>query len=70
MLPNEKNREALENFTEQLDVEGRSLWADARRRFMHNKAAITSLCLLFLITLFVILCRCCRSSPMTIPTGA
>ena len=47
MLPNEKNREALENFTEQLDVEGRSLWADARRRFMHNKAAITSLCLLF-----------------------
>ena len=54
MLPNEKNREALENFTEQLDVEGRSLWADARRRFMHNTAAITSLCLLFLITLFVI----------------
>lgn len=46
---------ALETFSEQLDIEGRSLWQDARRRFIHNKAAITSLCVLFLITLFVIL---------------
>ena len=29
----------------------RSLWSDARRRFMRNKAAIVSLCLLFVIAL-------------------
>lgn len=45
----------LENFSEQLDIEGRSLWQDARRRFIHNRAAIASLCTLFLITLFVII---------------
>ncbi|MCC8368004.1 MULTISPECIES: oligopeptide ABC transporter permease OppC [Xenorhabdus] len=55
MLLNKKNSEALENFSEQLEIEGRSLWQDARRRFIHNKAAITSLCILFVITLFVIL---------------
>ncbi|PHM38753.1 oligopeptide ABC transporter permease OppC [Xenorhabdus innexi] len=55
MLLNKKNSEALENFSEQLEIEGRSLWQDARRRFIHNKAAITSLCVLFVITLFVIL---------------
>ncbi|VTR44037.1 Oligopeptide transport system permease protein oppC [Serratia fonticola] len=49
-----KNSEALENFSEQLEVEGRSLWQDARRRFMHNRAAVTSLFVLALITLFVI----------------
>lgn len=54
MLSNQKNSEALANFSEQLDIEGRSLWQDARRRFMHNRAAIFSLCVLFLITLFVI----------------
>ena len=31
---------------------GRSLWADAKRRFMRNKAAITSLVILILIVLF------------------
>jgi oligopeptide transport system permease protein len=30
---------------------GRSLWSDARRRFMRNKAALFSLCLLTLISL-------------------
>ena len=54
MLSMKENSEALGNFSEQLDVEGRSLWQDARRRFMHNKAAITSLVLLFCILLFVI----------------
>jgi oligopeptide transport system permease protein len=49
-----KNSEALENFSEQLEVEGRSLWQDARRRFMYNRAAVTSLFVLALITLFVI----------------
>ena len=32
-------------------VQGRSLWSDARRRFMRNKAALISLCLLALIAL-------------------
>ncbi|NBM55548.1 oligopeptide ABC transporter permease OppC [Proteus vulgaris] len=54
MLSLKENSEALGNFSEQLDIEGRSLWQDARRRFMHNKAAITSLVLLFFILLFVI----------------
>ena len=32
-------------------VQGRSLWSDARMRFMRNKAALLSLCLLALIAL-------------------
>ena len=32
-------------------VSGRSLWADARGRFVRNKAALISLCLLLLVTL-------------------
>lgn len=38
-----------------MEVEGRRLWADAHRRFIHNKAALTSLFILLLIALFVIL---------------
>lgn len=50
-----KNREAIENFAEQLnEVEGRSLWQDARRRFMRNKAAMVSLTILVFMTLLVI----------------
>ena len=33
MLSLKENSEALGNFSEQLDIEGRSLWQDARRRF-------------------------------------
>ena len=40
MMLSKKNSEALENFSEKLEVEGRSLWQDARRRFMHNRAAV------------------------------
>ncbi len=54
MLTKKKSSEALENFTEKLEIEGRSLWQDARRRFIHNRAAIVSLVVLLLITLFVI----------------
>ena len=50
-----KNSEALENFSEKLEVEGRSLWQDARRRFIHNRAAITSLVVLAIIGVFVAL---------------
>ncbi|PNK60799.1 oligopeptide ABC transporter permease OppC [Psychrobacter sp. FDAARGOS_221] len=35
-------------------VKGRSLWQDAWRRFYKNKAAIASLVILFLVTLFVL----------------
>ncbi|MFP1937516.1 oligopeptide ABC transporter permease OppC [Lonsdalea quercina] len=55
MFWNKKNRDALGRFSEQLDVEGRGLWQDARRRFIHNRAALTSLLLLLLITLFVVI---------------
>ncbi len=34
------------------EVKGRSLWADARRRFLRNKAAVAGLVLLVLIAVF------------------
>ncbi len=55
MMLSKKNSEALENFSEKLEVEGRSLWLDGRRRFMHNRAAVASLIVLVLIALFVTL---------------
>lgn len=69
MMLSKKNSETLENFSEKLEVEGRSLWQDARRRFMHNRAAVASLIVLVLIALFVIQHRCFPSLPMTILTG-
>lgn len=54
MIAKKENLKALESFSEQLEVEGRSLWQDARIRFMRNKAAMVSLCILVLITLAVI----------------
>ncbi|MEZ3500530.1 oligopeptide ABC transporter permease OppC [Pantoea sp. KPR_PJ] len=54
MMLSKKNSEALDAFSEKLEVEGRSLWQDARRRFIHNRAALISLMVLLLITLFVI----------------
>lgn len=53
MMVGNKNAEALEKFSEALEVEGRSLWQDARRRFIHNKAALASLIILGLIVVFV-----------------
>lgn len=54
MFLNKKNAQVVENFGEQLEVEGRSLWQDARRRFVHNRAALASLFVLGLIALFVV----------------
>ncbi|GME31449.1 oligopeptide ABC transporter permease OppC [Pantoea agglomerans] len=54
MILSKKNSEALDAFSEKLEVEGRSLWQDARRRFIHNRAALISLLVLLVITLFVI----------------
>ncbi|CAO96632.1 oligopeptide ABC transporter permease OppC [Erwinia tasmaniensis] len=55
MMLSNKNSEALDNFSEKLEIEGRSLWQDARRRFIHNRAALASLFVLLLVTLFVVL---------------
>ncbi|ALV92108.1 MULTISPECIES: oligopeptide ABC transporter permease OppC [Pantoea] len=54
MMLSKKNSEALDAFSEKLEVEGRSLWQDARRRFIHNRAALISLLVLLVITLFVV----------------
>ncbi|WP_019615434.1 oligopeptide ABC transporter permease OppC [Psychromonas ossibalaenae] len=54
MLTNKQNLDALDKFSENLEIEGRSLWQDARIRFMRNKAAMVSLVILVLITLSVI----------------
>lgn len=43
------------------DVAGRSPWVDARGRFLRNKAAVVSLCLLALITLL------CAVGPWVLP---
>jgi oligopeptide transport system permease protein len=42
----------LSRITDMSEVKGRSLWADARKRFMRNKAAVASLLVLIIITLF------------------
>nr|WP_228550645.1 oligopeptide ABC transporter permease OppC [Endozoicomonas sp. OPT23] len=54
----EDNQKAVENFSEALssgglEIEGRSLWADARRRFLNNKAAVASMIILGIVTLMV-----------------
>lgn len=54
ILTKKDNVEALEKFSENLEIEGRSLWQDARSRFFCNKAAMVSLVILGLITLAVI----------------
>ncbi|MCG6437803.1 oligopeptide ABC transporter permease OppC [Vibrio parahaemolyticus] len=54
MLTKKENLEAIEKFSENLEIEGRSLWQDARIRFMRNKAAMVSLFILVLMTLAVI----------------
>ncbi|HBV77509.1 MULTISPECIES: oligopeptide ABC transporter permease OppC [Vibrio] len=54
MLNKQQNLDAIEKFSENLEIEGRSLWQDARIRFMRNKAAMVSLVILVLITLAVI----------------
>lgn len=50
-----KNIDAIDSFSENLEIEGRSLWQDARIRFMRNKAAMVSLFILIAITISVIL---------------
>jgi len=54
MIVANKNKivKLAENLAADEQTSGRSLWADARTRFMRNKAAITSLVILVLIILF------------------
>ncbi len=54
MLTKKENLAAIENFSQNLEIQGRSLWQDARIRFMRNKAAMVSLFVLMLITLAVV----------------
>ncbi|MCG6200302.1 oligopeptide ABC transporter permease OppC [Psychromonas antarctica] len=54
MLTKKQNIDAIDSFSENLEIEGRSLWKDARIRFMRNKAAMVSLIILCMITLAVI----------------
>lgn len=54
MLTKKDTLEAVEKFSENLEVEGRSLWQDARIRFMRNKAAMVSLAILFVMVLAVL----------------
>ena len=54
MLTKKENLDAIEKFSKDLEVEGRSLWQDARIRFMRNKAAMVSLAILFVMTMAVI----------------
>lgn len=51
-LTQAQNR-AIAEMADNLEIKGRSLWQDALRRFIRNKAAVTSLFVLVLITLFV-----------------
>ena len=51
-LTQAQNR-AIAEMADNLEIKGRSLWQDALRRFIRNKAAVTSLFILVLITLFV-----------------
>ena len=53
---NQKNADFMEQVAdhmEDMQLEGRSLWQDAKRRFFRNKAAVASLVILFLILLFI-----------------
>ncbi len=52
LVDSKKVNDLAQNMAEMDEVKGRSLWSDARRRFMHNKAAVVSLIILTLIILF------------------
>ena len=54
MLVKKQSVEALEKFSNDLEIKSRSLWENAAIRFMKNKAAMVSLVILMLITLAVI----------------
>jgi len=50
-----KTAEMAENLSALGEIKGRSLWADARNRFVRNKAAMVSLVVLILVAVFAFL---------------
>lgn len=54
MLPNPQNMQGIADAMALSEVKGRSLWADARTRFLRNKAATVSLVLLAFVTAFTL----------------
>ena len=71
MVVSTEKRDAVEAFAQKVEVvEGRSLWKDARRRFLRNKAALTSLIILTIIGLAVIFGPHLSQYTLTIRTGA
>ena len=54
MVIEEQKMRSLADRMVQAEVKGRSPWADARRRFLRNKAAMAGLAILVLVALFAI----------------
>lgn len=54
MINQQKNIEAVEQFSQQLEITGRSLWQDVWLRFKRNKAAMSSLFILSMVILAVL----------------
>lgn len=54
MLPNPQNVQGIVDAMALSEVKGRSLWADARTRFLRNKAATVSLVLLIFVAAFAL----------------
>ncbi|MDO4878970.1 MAG: oligopeptide ABC transporter permease OppC [Neisseria sp.] len=54
MLLNKKQTAALAGAAQRAQTQGRSLWQDAWRRFCRNRAAVYSVAILIIITLFVL----------------
>jgi oligopeptide transport system permease protein len=56
MIVNQKKMEDLaDNLSGAGEIEGRSLWADAAKRFAHNKAAVGGVITLVLVVLFTLI---------------
>ena len=54
MFPNSDSIEAVGDAINSADLQGRSLWADARARFFRNKAAVASLIVLAFVACFAL----------------
>ena len=55
MIINKNIEDLSKNLSESGEIKGRSLWYDARIRFLKNKAAVTSLIILSIILIFTFL---------------
>ncbi|MCP4182393.1 MAG: ABC transporter permease subunit [Hyphomicrobiales bacterium] len=52
MLIRKNSLQSLADTMSEPEIRGRSLWADARKRFIHNKAAVAGLAVLILVSVF------------------